>query len=494
MITLAVAIAVLSWISVVPSGTPLDALQQGGSGQALVDAGTGLPVGEGVTDGAGTETTVTGPGAGTAAGAGPAAGPAAAGPQAAGPGNVASKDFGPIDCAKKQNGGATDKGVSAKSIKIAANIVTSGVGASFLSEAPLAMEAVKRRVNSKGGICGRQLELFTVNDGWDAARGQQNIKDFINQGYFALPVVPSSEGLSAAISGGDIARAGIPVVGADGMRKEQYDAQGNAKWVWPVATATVSQVRIMAKYAYEKKGARTMGIVYDNKYKFGVEGATAFEKYVKTLKGASLKAKYGIEPGLNKYPQANSFNGDCDRCDLVVFLLEPSTAKQWLTDAGQGGLGKKATMGAQPLFNKKVFADQCGAICNGMFVWSGYVPALPENASIPGVSRYMQELRSVSPSADASNQFTQGAYLGMEIFVEAVTRCSPTGLTRACVQKTMDSLDFQTDLAAKLSWRAGNHFANVGARGYSLSYQGPTFRGFRDEQTGFVRDPTPGVI
>lgn len=399
-------------------------------------------------------------------------------------------------CTPGANGGATDVGVTEDKIKLAANVVTDGPGSNFLAASRVGLEAVKLRVNNKeGGICGRTLELKLVNDSWDAARGHDNIRNFIAEKYFALPVVPSSEGLSAAIDAGTIDSAGIPVVGTDGMRKEQYDVKGKAGWVWPVAVATVSQVRIMAEYASSKLGAKTFGIVYDKRYKFGVEGAAAFEKYIKDkLPGATLKAKKAIEPAQTSYiSDANAFKEDCgnERCDVVVFLLEPQTAKTWLDSVDANGKGTKMTAGAQPLFNEN-FARNC-TLCAGILVWTGYTPAIGNaNKAKPDIARYISDVKEVDPSVDTSNQFLQGAYLGMEIFVKVLKDCSPN-LTRACVREKMNSLTYQTDMAGTLTWSAGNHFANQTARAYSIAYDGPTFTGFRDEQISGV-DPTPGVV
>jgi ABC-type branched-subunit amino acid transport system substrate-binding protein len=395
------------------------------------------------------------------------------------------------ECAAGRNGGDLGDGVTATKIKLAANVVTEGPGANFLGASPTGMQAVVQRVNNReGGICGRLLELKTVNDGWDANRGRQNIQDFIEADYFALPVMPSSEGLSAAITSGMIESAGIPVVGADGMRKEQYDAGGKASWIWPVAAATVTQVRVFADVAY-KKGARKFGIVYDRKYKFGVEGADALGDYLKKLRGTSLE-RQPIEPGGNSYAsEANDFKGKCDPCDAVIMLLEPITGVNWMTSAGEGGKGRLLTAGGQPLFND-TFATNCKELCDGIWVWTGYNPAIGTNTTRPGIARFISDVRAVNPSVDETNQFLQGAYLGMEVFVAALKACSPN-LKRACVKAWLDSVNYPNDHTAALSWRPGNHFANSAARAYSLTYSQSNFSGFRQE-TEFVRDPTPGVV
>ena len=74
-------------------------------------------------------------------------------------------------CAAGRNGGATDKGVTATEIKLATTVVRSGVGAAFLGDVQFAMEAVRNKVNRAGGICGRQLSIKYVDDGWRADLG-----------------------------------------------------------------------------------------------------------------------------------------------------------------------------------------------------------------------------------------------------------------------------------------------------------------------------------
>lgn len=476
-----------------------------------IDPGTNLsgdsasqfvsPVQGGDTGGAVTQSDSGGPSRGGTSG-GQAAGQSGGGLNVAGAGGAgdgsASGEKEGLECEAGKNGDKTDTGVSGDKIKLAANVVTDGPGANFLSASPTGMQAVINRVNADGGICGRQLELKTVNDSWDASRGRTNIENFIAEGYFALPVVPSSEGLSAAIDAGTIEQAGIPVIGTDGMRQEQYNAgkfKGKGSWVAPVAVATVSQVRIMVDYAAGQLNAQTFGIVYDKRYKFGEEGAAAYKDYINKI-GKTVKAEAPIEPGQGSYANdANSFKQKCgsEKCDVVVFLLEPVTAQTWVASAGADGNGKLMTSGAQPLFNDK-FARGCGSVCNNMLVWTGYNPAIgDENLAKTDVARYVDDVKKIDPSADITNQFMQGAYLGMEVFVDLAKKCSPN-LTRACVKSNLDQLDYTSDLAiGSLSWRANDHFSNKGARAYAIKYQGNNFAGFEDKKVSGT-DPDPGKV
>jgi ABC-type branched-subunit amino acid transport system substrate-binding protein len=277
------------------------------------------------------------------------------------------------------------------------------------------------------------------------------------------------------------------------MRKEQY----SEPYVWPVASATVSAMRVMAKYAYTKRGARTFAIVYDEKYKFGVEGKDAFEAQVKALGGTMVPgATVGLNPDDTSYLSAiNGFNGKCGggkNCDMVALLLLPETAKKWLQ--GGANFGGRYTAGAQTLFTDR-FAQDCvllrGGECSGFGVWTGYNPPIGALASKPGVNTYVSDVRAVKPSIDVNNQFVEGAYLGMSVFVEALKRVGPN-LTRERLKAVMDSMTFESDLASPLTWKSGQHSANTRSQSFAMSVSQGAFRGWSDEGTGFLLDPQFG--
>jgi ABC-type branched-subunit amino acid transport system substrate-binding protein len=252
----------------------------------------------------------------------------------------------------------------------------------------------------------------------------------------------------------------------------------------------------MAKYAFTTRGARTFAIVYDEKYKFGVEGKDAFEAEVKALGGTMVPgATVGLNPDDNSYASTiNEFNGKCSegKCDTVALLLLPETAKKWLQ--GTATFGARYTAGAQTLFTDR-FAEDCvllrGGECSGFGVWTGYNPPIGPLASKPGVIEYVNDVRAVKPGIDVNNQFVEGAYLGMKVFVEALRRIGPN-VTRERLRAAMDSMTFESDLASPLTWKAGQHSANVRSQSFAMTVSGGTFRGWSDEGTGFLLDPAFG--
>lgn len=398
---------------------------------------------------------------------------------------------GPVECAAGKNGGDTDVGVSGNRIGLASTIVTTGPGSTFLKQSQFGMQAVVAKVNSAGGICGRGLDLKLVNDNWEAQRGHNELRNFLNDdGIFALPVVPSSEGLAAADQ--DIEKHGKPVVGSDGMRRQQY----TNSWIWPVALPTVSQVRILAQHAADN-GADTFAIVWDNFYKFGVEGKDAFKEFVETTLKKDFVHDEGIQPNQPGYnTQIKNLNDACEDnengCDAVLMLADPGTANTWIQGDGNWTSRAEFRMGAQPLFTDD-FGQDCGLRCDGMLVISGYRPPLESNAGLPGIKEYVQDVKAVQPSADVSNQFLEGAYLGMQVFVEALEQVGPN-LTRTGVQSVLNGdFSFESDLAKELSWNAEQRKANIHGQIWQIKAGSGSFDGFRFLED-FQPDPLPDKI
>ncbi|MHB8573155.1 MAG: ABC transporter substrate-binding protein [Candidatus Dormibacteria bacterium] len=393
-------------------------------------------------------------------------------------------------CSAGQNGGSTDVGVTANSINLASTVVESGVGQSFLGDVHYSMLAVRDQVNNSGGICGRQLNLTINDDAWDPTTGGNDIRSYINAGQtFALAVEPSSEGLRTEISNGDIDKAGIPVVGTDGMLADQYQDP----WVWPVATSTVSTMHIIAQYAVQH-GAKTFGIAYDRQYHFGREGANAFDQAVKRLTGHDISgypqggAYMGLDPNQPSYTnEIQTFNTACNPCDFVALLLEPGPARLWMD--GGAAHGTIGTAGAQPLFDSQ-FAQDCQGPCDGLVVFTAFKPPVGSFANDPDVSQYANDVTGSYPTAHVDNSFVESGYIGMKLLVDAMRRVGPD-LTRQRLKLILDSESYDSHLTPLLQWSPGHHLADISMQGLQIVYKNG-FDGWRDAQTGFIADQWPG--
>lgn len=452
--------------------------------------------GTGTGTGTGTNTGTSKGGKGT----GPGTGPAVGNPNVV---QTPLPDAPVAGCSSSNNGGNTDRGVTATSIKLGATVVQSGIGASFLGPVRIALNAVANDVNRAGGICGRKLDLKLKDDGWDASRGFQYIQNLVeDEKVFALAVNPSSEGLKTASQQKYLARTKTPVVGSDGMLNSQY----LDPWIWPIAASTVSTMHIMVHDACTRLDAKEFSIVYDNKYHFGVEGAYAFNEAVKRCtgqgvpgysdprSGGSCNTRFcAISAGKPSYePEHKGWDDACFKntngrkiCDFTGFLLEPSEAVNFL----RGGSSQQVKKGmAQTLFTRD-FASRCGTICDEAVIWTGYLPPIEEFAAVPAVKEYVAAIRRESADADVTNQFLEGGYSGMRLLVEALKRTG-ANLTRDRLKGTLDSLNINLGLTTPLQWRPGNHLANTSMRSFAIQNKGG-FNGFR-AVTGWIRDPWLG--
>lgn len=490
-------VGVLATVEVVPADR-LPSANAGANPDVAVSAGPDTPLQPGATAGPGkakggnTNTGGTTPGGNTGTSTG-GNGPAPTVPPSR------------FECRRGANGGATDRGVTPTSINLATTIVASGIGSSFLGEMKYAMQAVVEEVNRAGGICGRTLSIETRDDAWDASTGAQYLRNYIqDRSKFGIPVGASSEGLGVVIDAGDLDRAPFPVVGSDGLAINQYlNKQGQAQpWVWPIATATVSEARIMANEAFQR-GARNMGVVFDRDYHFGKEAAAAFSAEVERLTGKPVQGYNsnnacqqrfcGIDSG------QNSYSTDVQRFytsqpDFVALFLEPETALTWMQDPNTPSATdsriKYGYGGAQPLFTYQ-FESQCGAKCDQMTVWSGFKPNVEKYRNDPAVQAYVRALKAINRQADEYNQFTQSAYVGMKLLVEALRKVGPE-VTRGRLKAVLDHMTFDSGLTlqGRLTFTPTTRFANITMQGFVMQYKG-TPGGWRLGPV--VRDPRPGT-
>lgn len=421
-----------------------------------------------------------------------------------------------VECAPGENGGATDQGVTGDQIRLATTVVESGIGSAFLGEVRYAMEAVKNRVNRAGGICGRALDITYVDDGWDAVKGAQYLRNFLKESrpdkqIFAIPVGPSSEGLNIVIEHGDVDTAQMPVVGTDGLIVKQYEkSDGSAQpWVWPIAAATVSSARIMAADAYERMKqdgiaeptADLFSIVFDFNYKFGEEGAEAFNQEVRRLTGADIPGYAkgstscssgtqfcGVSAGQPEYGQEL---GRFQPGKFVALFLEPDTAIKWMTHATSMAASDKQAVpygwgAAQPLFTEN-FAVQCQGNCNEMMIWTGFKPFQEQYRSDPDVQAFVNDLRATNRDADPNNQFSLGAYIGMELLVQALEEVGPS-VTRMRLKEVLDGIRLGTGLTLTdpLVFSPDNRYVSTKMQAWVIQYRAQ-FSGWRAEQV--VQDP-----
>ena len=335
-------------------------------------------------------------------------------------------------CKSGENGGATGPGVTATKITVFVNATMDGPYASGpAGEARTTIHRAVKRVNDAGGICGRYLSLSMRN------------------GFFPPPpdalaaiTVPLKPELDTYIADGSADRAGVPMVGTDGLSIAQFQSP----WVWPVATPVPAMVRIAVSTAYHENGARTFALVHDGTTPYWEQAQEAFRQFVATLPGASIRLVQPVDnadPGNAEVAQFNAACGE-GQCDAVVWAMLPSQAQGWVSRAPA-----PARLVTAGLYHGLELRDACGrpsaTACDSLVVWDPFKPPVAPFLDDPDVAAY------ADASGSELSPLVEGAYAGVEALIAAIRRAGPV-LTRDSLRRALEGGGPSTSLVSDLGW------------------------------------------
>lgn len=385
-----------------------------------------------------------------------------------------------FQCRSGANGGAMGKGVTADRIHLLGAAQLDGPTKTLVEDVPLAWKAVIDRVNRGGGICGRMVQVSIVN------RLFERDRDLGAEEVVGMLLGPLDPDIGNRLRDGNVDRWGVPMVGGDGGR-----THFSSSWLWPVDLPTAAFARIGVEEAY-RTGARSFAVVYDPE--IAPDASSAVTGYVGTLAGAEVRGAVALNSQDPAYPsQAHELSSACGPadCDAVVLALLPETAKKWLQTGGP--LGTRRAVASSTLFTEGFGQDcarQTGADCKFVRVWTGVTPPIESFVADPDVARYVDDMGE----RNALNPWTQSAYLAAQVMVAALQHAGPR-VDRASLRAALDELQYRSGLVSQLDWGPRvpeERVGNTSARAVRLEVTAGAFRGFRDADTGWVRDPWPG--
>lgn len=326
-----------------------------------------------------------------------------------------------------------------------------------------AVEAVAQyfdAVNRAGGICGRHVKL--VHDALRRADLQR---------FVAVVGLPLGDELDAAIAGGHIAKARVPVVSGDALTQAQH----RSPLVYPVGPSAASMTRAAVDHG-RTRGATSFAVVYDAQHAFGREAAAAFHEHVQR-RGGTVKASIGLDATSTDYAvDARHLATACgsEGCDFVLLAVVADTAKQWLkTNPTKPRL---QLAGLSPMLADG-FTDHCatgdGRSCDGLVAWSGYRPLV-------GSERWDAEV-SYAWGHTGGSALRQGGVVAARVLHQALRIAGPDA-TKADVQRALESMTFTSRVTPALSWAGGRFLdGHPVAQGWAL----------RSDDLATV--PTPGT-
>ncbi|NRF68416.1 ABC transporter substrate-binding protein [Aquincola sp. S2] len=277
-------------------------------------------------------------------------------------------------------------------------------------EARRGAELCLAQINAQGGVFGRQLRLKTIDDAYDPARTEANVRQLIEQDQvFALLGVmgtPNNEKVLPLIAERRVPFV-APLTGATTIRRAEYDS------VFHVRASYGDEARKIAKHL-ATIGTTKVAVIHQNN-NFGRDVLAAFE--------AAL-----AERQLKPLAVATVENTGADAAAAVATVLKTEANAVVLATAGKPTVESIRALNAGrkglPMYALSVMGTR-GALkalgADGVGVVVSQVMPFPWNAALPLVREYQQAM--------AAQGVTEYSYLGLEGCLNA--RVLAEGLRRA---------------------------------------------------------------
>ena len=381
---------------------------------------------------AGGRTAIAAPGA-TAVTAGRSVGASAA---VGGPAAAASSPAPPI--AVEGNGGATDIGVTATSIKIGATFFNGNYLDKYSQVTEQAAAAYFRYINDQGGVYGRKIHFLTCDTAGTADGTQSCLRKLANDdNVFAMG--PSLD-FNMDTVGPFLERQKLPWIGDAGL----YPAEYASPWMFPSQVRGVDVGALIGAFTGRTLEAKTVGVSYLN----DVAGPECTDRVRQV--GGQVGYKVVVTAG-NGQTQGDLtqqvLTVQAARPDAVLFCNDPINTVKFIQAAGR--INYRPPKGWVAGF---VAADDIpqamGPPGVGLYGFTSYDFY---GSDTPGVRRFRQITEHYYPSI-FHHFYSQAAYAGAVALVEAIKKAGPR-LTRAGLLAAIRSFrDFDTTMGLHLNF------------------------------------------
>ena len=376
-------------------------------------------------------------GSGSASGS-PSGGAAAAGGAGNGAGPSGAGAAGAAPTPAEGNGGATDTGVTATSIKVGATFFNGNYLDKYSQVTEEAAAAYFRYVNDQGGIYGRKVEYLPCDTAGTADGTQGCLRKLANDDK-VFSMGPSLDFNLDTVQP-FLASQKLPWVGDSGL----YPAEYASPWMFPSQIQGPDVGALIGTFSGRTLGARTIGVSYLN----DVAGPECTERVKQIGKSAGYEVTVTA--------QNSQTQGDLTQQvltiqsahpDAVLFCNDPVNTIKFVQAAGR--VNYRPPKGWVAGF---VAADDVpqsmGAAGVGLYGFSSFDFY---GGDSPGVQRFRQITEHYYPSI-FHHFYTQAAYAGAVALVEAMKKAGPH-LTRAGLVAAMRTFsDFDTTMGLHLNF------------------------------------------
>jgi ABC-type branched-subunit amino acid transport system substrate-binding protein len=358
-------------------------------------------------------TPTSGPAARAAAAAAATQGPAPTGPTVAAPASG--------------NGGATDIGVTADTIKLGGFFIESGpvgeLGITLLK----AVKAVFNDVNASGGIYGRKLQLVDCDTSFTSGDKPRACYTKLTQQDKIFAFAATGDGPAWVTAAPLACKDQIPALWTDGLSQNEF----TCPTIFPTGPAGRSQSRVVLDWYVKNKKPKTVGILAQND-DIGNEWLVGAKEVLNKF-GVKIVAEEKYNLGETNFTTQVT-NMRFANPDFVFFSSEPLGPILFQKTAeGQGW--KPPMPSAGVTCNVSVWPKQVGDYSKGLVCQN---PWQLLSAKLPGQVEFEKNYKKYWADWDKRNYYTETMWIAARATVETLRRAGPN-LTRARVLEVLRS-------------------------------------------------------
>ncbi len=334
------------------------------------------------------------------------------------------------------NGGATDTGVNATTIKIGGTFFNGGYLDKYGKVSENAPRAYFDYINDNGGICGRKIEYSTCDTAGTADGTTGCLTKLANQDQVFI-MGPSLD-FNLDIVEPTLAKDKLPWVGSSGLYSEEFASP----WMFPTQPSGQMVGALITQYTATQLHAKKIGVSYLN----DVAGPTCTQRaqQVASQNGASVVKTVSnteIETSLDSQV-ATLKNADVD---AVLFCNDPVNTVKFIQAAQRVGWKPIFVGGFVAADDVPQAAGSNGKGMYGFSFWDFY------GSDSPGVKKYRQITEYYYPQT-FHHFYEQASYVGAEAIVAALRAVGPHLTRDAFVKQLRTMTDFDSGLGLKLNF------------------------------------------
>lgn len=327
-------------------------------------------------------------------------------------------------------------------IRIGTIVPLTGLSSSYGKAILEGTNAFIKRINLKGGIQGRKIELFDCDDGYEPSRTPECFKKLtVHDKVFAIVSPfggPTTSAVLPLLEKEDVVYLGVmtPVLISPAKRN-----------VFVVRPSAVHEMNYLINKLIDDRGVKSFAILYQDDA-FG-QPYLNFAQKALAERGLSLKAKAPCKRNSPEVDAAVKEIAAAKPDVIILAALMPTTAlftKKYLET------GNKTLFVGVGATSIPPFANETKGT-GVQFIGAAYSPPLADE-SFEIVKAYKRDMQAAGFTD--LQQYGAEAYLNISIFADALSACGKD-CTQAGFAKALEGLGNHTVGGAKISFGSSDH-------------------------------------